>query len=67
MFKVNVGEVDSNIRLFVGLVMMALAFFSGGLLQWLFMIAGFVLVMTSVLRVCPVYLVMNKSTVEPQK
>lgn len=67
MFKPNVGEVDSNIRLFVGLVVMALAFFSAGILQYLFMIVGFVLVMTSVIRVCPAYLVIGKNTCEVDK
>lgn len=67
MFKTNVGEVDSNIRLFVGLVVMALAFFSAGILQYLFMVVGFVLVMTSVIRICPIYLAIGKNTCEPEK
>jgi hypothetical protein len=67
MFKQNVGEADSNIRLFVGLVLMALAFFTGEILQYILMIAGFVLVITSVVRICPFYLAMGKNTCEAEK
>jgi cytochrome b subunit of formate dehydrogenase len=63
-FKANVGENESLTRLIAGAVIMALAMLVGGFLQWVLMIAGFVLVITGIIRWCPVYCAVKKSTAE---
>lgn len=62
MFKANVGEKESLMRLIAGAVLIALAMLAGGLLQWIIMIAGVVMVATGIVRWCPAYHAMKKST-----
>jgi hypothetical protein len=60
----NVGSAESNVRLIAGVVILALAFLTAGVLQLICVIAGALLIATSILRFCPAYMVMNKSTVK---
>jgi hypothetical protein len=62
--ETNVGTADSNIRLFAGVIAIILAFLTGGVVQWFFILAGAFLVATSIMHFCPVYMGMNKSTKE---
>ncbi|MBI3419923.1 MAG: DUF2892 domain-containing protein [Proteobacteria bacterium] len=63
-FKANVGEKESLTRLIAGAVLLALSFLAGGVLQWLVLIAGMVLIGTGIFRWCPVYHAMKESTAE---
>lgn len=64
MFKANVGENESLTRLIAGAVLLALSFLAAGLLQWIVLLAGMVLIATGIVRWCPIYNAMKKSTAE---
>ncbi|HVY13387.1 MAG TPA: DUF2892 domain-containing protein [Alphaproteobacteria bacterium] len=68
-FKANVGEKESLMRLIAGAVLLALSFLaaSGSILQWLVLIAAMVLIATGIIRFCPIYSMMKKSTAESGK
>jgi hypothetical protein len=63
-FKANVGEKESLLRLIGGACVLALAFLGSGLLQFILVLAALVLIGTGIVRWCPVYHQMKKSTAE---
>lgn len=64
----NVGSTDRIIRAIVGLALIVLPFFAGGtalanpLLQWGAAAIGAVLVVTALVRFCPLYRLFGLST-----
>ncbi len=64
MFKANVSEKESLLRLIAGAVLIALSLLGGGVLQLIIMLAGVALVATGIMRFCPAYALMKKSTAE---
>jgi hypothetical protein len=67
MFKANVGEVDANIRLLIGAVVMGLAFFASGGVEYVLGIVGLMLIFTALLRFCPAYTLLGKNTCDAGK
>lgn len=63
-FKANVGEKESLLRLIAGTVLLALSFLASGVLQWIVLLAGLVLIATGLFRFCPAYQAMGKSTAD---
>ncbi len=64
----NVGKLDRMVRALAGAVLLALAFgHLGGLAapwDWVLGVAGFVLLATAILSVCPVYALFGVRTCE---
>lgn len=58
----NVGDLDRNIRLGLGIALVVLFFVITGPLQWVAGVAGLVLVVTGAMRFCPAYLLVKKNT-----
>jgi hypothetical protein len=63
-FKANVGEKESLMRLIGGAVVLALAFLGSGFIQFILVVAALILIGTGIVRWCPVYHQMKKSTAE---
>lgn len=65
---VNMGTVDRVLRVVVGLVLLYLAFFSGaslfaaGVLKWVAVIVGLVMLGTAAMKSCPLYSVLGIKT-----
>lgn len=64
----NIGSADRVVRIIVGLVLIVLALVPGlplagsPALQWLAGIVGAVLVVTALVRICPIYRLLGLST-----
>lgn len=58
----NVGILDQTLRLVVGIFMIVLGFYYGN--NWILYIVGAVVLMTGIIGYCPLYEVLNISTVE---
>ncbi|MEH7444815.1 DUF2892 domain-containing protein [Bacillus sp. JJ1122] len=54
LLKANVGKIDQVIRIVLGLFLISLFFFLDGSLKYVGII-GFVLVLTSIIKFCPLY------------
>ncbi|MCI5074359.1 DUF2892 domain-containing protein [Oricola sp.] len=64
MFKHNMGTTDRAIRAIIAVILIAL-YFTGnvtGVLGWIALIVGFVLLATAVLRWCPPYTLLGINT-----
>ena len=63
MFAKNVGQTDRIIRAIVGVVLL-IVFFSmaAGVLKWLALIVGIVMLATAVLGTCPPYNLLGINT-----
>jgi hypothetical protein len=59
--KCNVGKADKNLRLVLGSIIIILGYIYN---SWLGII-GLVLVLTAVLRFCPLYTLLKKTTCKP--
>ena len=59
MFTSNINTLDKMVRLFIGLVMLALAF-TGPKTPWGF--AGIILIITAFINFCPLYAALGIST-----
>ena len=53
--KKNVGRLDRNIRLIVGILFLSLFFILEGPIRWISLF-GIILILTSIIRICPIYL-----------
>lgn len=69
MFKTaNVGSLDRIIRFVVGLILVAgpfvthAAFWTVPTVQWISVAAGVILIVTALVRFCPIYRVIGAST-----
>lgn len=60
--KQNVGILDQTLRLVVGIFMIVLGFYYGN--NWILYIVGAVVLMTGIIGYCPVYEILNISTLE---
>jgi len=64
----NVGSIDRIVRIIAGVVLVVLAFVpalplaASPVLQWGAVLVGFVLVMTALVRFCPLYALFRLST-----
>lgn len=69
MFNKNMGSADRGIRGVVGLVLLALYFMGTvtGLLGWVALIVGIVLLATAVLGWCPPYSLLGINTCGTKK
>ena len=62
---VNVGNVDRGVRLAVGVVLIALALFSGmgifdgAVVKYGVVIVGLILIITGLIRLCPIYSILG--------
>jgi hypothetical protein len=63
-FKANVGEKESLMRLIGGAVVLAIAFLGSGVIQFILVAAALVLIATGIVRWCPLYHQIGKSTSE---
>lgn len=54
--KKNVGLADRAIRIVVGILVLALFGITAGNIRWLFLVLGSILIVTGVVRFCPLYL-----------
>lgn len=61
--RCNVGLKDKRIRLVLGAVVVVLGYI---LDTWIGLI-GLVIILTAVFRFCPMYLVINKTTYDPNE
>ena len=69
MFKNNMGGTDRAIRAIVGIILVAL-FFMGtvtGVLGWIALIVGIVLLATAALGWCPPYMLLGINTCSQKK
>jgi len=57
----NIGSTDQNVRLIGGLVLLLVVIFGTGDWRWIGLL-GVPLILTAVLRVCPVYPVLGIDT-----
>jgi ABC-type transport system involved in multi-copper enzyme maturation permease subunit len=61
--KANVGGVDRVVRLVVGIVLLALGIFAiSGVWQWLSIIVGAILLLTSLISFCPINSLLGVNT-----
>lgn len=60
--KQNVGILDQTLRLVVGIFLIVLGFYYGN--NWILYIVGAVILMTGIIGYCPVYEMLNMSTLE---
>ncbi len=66
--SVNVGTIDRILRAALGLVLLYLAFASGlpffatGLVKFLAIIVGLILIATAAMRMCPIYSILGIKT-----
>lgn len=63
----NVGTIDRAVRALLGVALLYLAFFSGlpafvGTLKYVAAVAGVVMLVTAVVRVCPIYSIFGLRT-----
>lgn len=68
MFKTNVGGADRIARIVIGIVMLAMYFFTnvGGTWHWAWLI-GIVPLATGLLSTCPLYSILGMSTCPMKK
>ncbi len=63
--KPNVGQTDRLIRFVVGLILLLVGLFAlSGVLQFILILLGAVLIATGVLRFCPLYLPFKMNTLK---
>jgi hypothetical protein len=69
MFKNNMGSADRGIRAVVGIVLLALYFMGAvaGVLGWIALILGVVLLATAALGWCPPYALLGINTCRTKK
>ncbi len=68
MFTTNVGSTDRILRIIVGVVLLALAYFYlAGVGMWIAGIVGVVLILTALMRTCPAYSLLGMSTCKMSK
>lgn len=66
--RINVGSFDRTIRIVLGLVLIAAVFIPGlpmaanPLLQWGVILVGAALIVTALMRTCPLYTILGLST-----
>lgn len=62
--KSNVGGIDRNLRIALGVVLIALGLLAGlsGLAKWAALVVGIVMVLTALTRFCPAYRLLGIST-----
>lgn len=66
--RANVGSADRIVRIIVGLALMlvpfvsGLAFFANPVAQWGSVVVGLVLVVTALVRFCPLYTILGLSS-----
>ncbi len=65
MFSKNVGTIDRIIRLFIGLFAIAISIFIGfnTIVSIIVLIAGIVILLTSVVSFCPIYTILRVDTI----
>lgn len=54
--KKNVGPADRAIRIVAGVLVLALFGITDGNIRWVFLVLGAILIVTGVVRFCPLYL-----------
>ena len=64
MFKTaNIGTTDRIARIVIGLALVLIAYFvTEGWIDWVLAIVGWVLVLTALVRFCPLYRLIGTST-----
>lgn len=62
MIKQNIGEVDKNIRIFLGLLFLFLGFFVIKNYSFIFILFGFILILTGIFRFCGLYSLLGINT-----
>ena len=61
--KPNVGKLDRIVRFLLGAALIVTGFlWAGGMLKWILIVAGIVLVFTAVIRFCLLYKIGNFHT-----
>ncbi|MGB9719634.1 MAG: YgaP family membrane protein [Candidatus Anstonellales archaeon] len=60
--KQNVGILDQTLRIVVGIFLIVLGFYYGN--NWILYIVGVVVLVTGILGYCPIYEILNMSTVQ---
>ncbi len=61
--KANVGGMDRVIRAILGIVLLAVGIFAvAGTWQWVSIVVGAILVLTSLVSFCPLYAVLKLNT-----
>jgi hypothetical protein len=61
--KKNMGSLDKNLRLVLGIILLIVGFFS----TWWLSLIGVIMIGTSVMGFCPAYLPFNISTLGKPK
>ncbi len=61
--KKNMGSLDKNLRLVLGIILLIVGFFS----TWWLSLIGVIMIGTSVMGFCPAYLPFNISTLRKSK
>jgi hypothetical protein len=61
--KKNMGSLDKNLRLVLGIILLIVGFFS----TWWLSLIGVIMVGTSLMGFCPAYLPFNISTLRKSK
>lgn len=63
MFTTNVGTPDRIVRIVIGILALAYAFFHpGGIGMWIAGIVGIAMIATAMMRSCPAYSLLGMST-----
>ncbi|MBS0124404.1 YgaP family membrane protein [Thetidibacter halocola] len=62
MFAKNVGSTDRLIRAIVGIVALVVFFTAAGVLKWIALIVGLVMLATAALGTCPPYAMLGINT-----
>lgn len=67
--QINIGTPERAIRLILGIVLLAIAFFAslGAVWSWLLGLVGVVLIVTGVLRFCPAWKILGIDTRDKRK
>jgi len=58
----NIGNIDRLIRTIVGIVLLILTLYTGGVLQIVLAVVGAILLATGLIGFCPLYKVLNLNT-----
>jgi hypothetical protein len=62
MFAKNVGSTDRLIRAIVGIVALVVFFTAAGVLKWIALIVGIMMLATAALGTCPPYAMLGINT-----
>ncbi len=54
--KKNVGPADRAIRIVAGILLLALFGITSGGVRWVLLVLGAILIVTGIVRVCPLYM-----------